>query len=421
MLKNIFQIYKSLTVFLYEYLWFYFNYTTHIDFIKNVVLKLSKINILYVKFFQWVTTDTIYKNETLQNVFINFSKNVEYCEDDIDYLSLLTLVNNKQISLESITPINSGTISLVYKAIFNDQPVIIKLLKKNIHQRLVDSISFFKLLTKISSYIPSICHFNLEKIVNENSQSLLEQNDFLQEVKNNENFKDKFLDNSNIIIPTTYKEFTISNNNIIIMDYISGENVYSLSDDEKCIFSDLLYDFIIECLFEQNIFHGDLHIGNILFVKEHIDNETLYKIGVIDYGIVNYFDNNIKELLFNFFLNLFERGDNKNLFNFIINNLTEEIDKSKTMVYDKQDVLNSLLLCKEKYNILNSYGTLQSSDIYYINQTLSQYNLTMSLQFSKILISISCMYSLITLLRKNDTELRFENAFYRYVLNKITY
>jgi predicted unusual protein kinase regulating ubiquinone biosynthesis (AarF/ABC1/UbiB family) len=390
-------------------------YTFYNDFIKNSVVKLSKINILYIKFFQWVINDTIYNNEELKNIFINFSRNVEYINDDIDYLSLLDLVNNKDIRLESIEPINSGTISIIYKGYIkdNNKNIVVKLLKKNIETKLINSIDFFKLLTKIANYIPYICYFNLENIINENSEILLEQTNFLQEVKNIENFKNGFLENDKIIIPNVYKDFTINNNRLIIMDYISGENVYSLSLEDRRIFTELLYEFIFDCLFEKKIFHGDLHTGNIIFIKENENDKIIHKIGIIDYGIVTYIDDKIKELVFKFFMYLFDK-DFINLFKFIINNLTEKINVFNTVEYNKEEILNSLLLCKKDYNILNE-KTIQSNDTYHINKTLSKYNLVLSVAISKVFVSISCMYSLLQILRKDDLSPKFETAFYKHL------
>ena len=37
--------------------------------------------------------------------------------------------------------------------------------------------------------------------------------------------------------------------------------------------------------FMGGIVHGDLHSGNILFIKDYNDSKYSYKIGVIDFGI----------------------------------------------------------------------------------------------------------------------------------------
>jgi predicted unusual protein kinase regulating ubiquinone biosynthesis (AarF/ABC1/UbiB family) len=53
------------------------------------------------------------------------------------------------------------------------------------------------------------------------------------------------------------------------------------------------------------ITHGDLHSGNILFIKDEKDNNITYKIGVIDFGIVYEIEEIYKNVLFQIFADLF--------------------------------------------------------------------------------------------------------------------
>ena len=217
--KNSILLLKSLYICFLEYGKYKLNIINNVEVINNITTKLSNLNILYTKLLQWIINDTIYFNNEIKKNFEQFTDNVHYDESDIDHTSLLELVNNnKNIKLVSLKPIKSGTISVVYRGILDDnKPIIIKVLKKNIYEKLVESINFFKLLGKISKYIPYISKFNLNNVINNNSNQLLLQTNFIIEANNIEVFYNNFKDNTNIIIPNVYKQFTVENNNIIVI------------------------------------------------------------------------------------------------------------------------------------------------------------------------------------------------------------
>jgi len=54
--------------------------------------------------------------------------------------------------------------------------------------------------------------------------------------------------------------------------------------------------------------HGDLHSGNILFIKDSKDTKHPHKIGVIDFGIIYEVSSQYKGLLFDIFTQMFEKS-----------------------------------------------------------------------------------------------------------------
>ena len=260
---------KSLYIVSTEYIKYNLNIINHVEAYNNVTNRLSRLNILYTKLLQWIINDTIICDEEIKKNLEKYTDNVEYQDSDIDYISLLSLINNNDIKLLSLTPYKSGTISIIFKGIMNNKPIIIKMIRKNIQHKLIESIEYFKFLSTISQYIPYLSQFNLKKIINNNCNELIIQTNFINEVNNIENFYKNFKNEKNIIIPEVYKKYTEENNNIIVMDYIEGINVYSIQYEDTTKYTKLIYKFILESIFDHNIFHGDLHPGNILFIKDH--------------------------------------------------------------------------------------------------------------------------------------------------------
>jgi predicted unusual protein kinase regulating ubiquinone biosynthesis (AarF/ABC1/UbiB family) len=71
------------------------------------------------------------------------------------------------------------------------------------------------------------------------------------------------------------------------MDYIQGERLGTFDKNDFIEFQKLCYTFIVSSCFFKDISHGDLHTGNIIFIKNTTRDKPThtYKIGIIDYGI----------------------------------------------------------------------------------------------------------------------------------------
>ena len=100
-----------------------------------------------------------------------------------------------------------------------------------------------------------------------------------------------------IITPRIYEDYC--NEKCITMDYIEGETITDIDDEDMEEFSNLLIKYSVKGLLYDRIFHGDIHSGNILFMIDENDNENKYKLGVIDFGIMGSFS---KEEQNNFYL-----------------------------------------------------------------------------------------------------------------------
>ena len=240
------------------------------------------------------------ENKEIKDILKTYSDNVKYNNLDINYISLFKLLNNKDIKLVSLEPIKSGTVSLIYKGLLNDQEIAIKVMRNNIRERLIESIEYFIFLGKICKYIPYIKEFNIDSMIKDNKQKIMSQLDFNKEIYNIEIFYENFKENNNIIIPKVYKDYSIDNENIIVMDYIEGDSVYLIDIDDKKIYIKMLYEFIFESLLNYRIIHGDLHPGNILFRKK--DNK--YELGIIDFGIIDQFTEDEQQMITIFFKRL---------------------------------------------------------------------------------------------------------------------
>lgn len=440
--KFIYLLIRTVWICIYQYIKYKLRIIDLEKLIKNTVIKLSKINILYVKFFQWVINDTIYNDDELKKIFMNFTENVEYDKSDIDSTLVKSLKQNN-IELEIHKPIKSGTISLVYKGsicvtdssflkstqdypdsksvYINNKTVVIKIQKKNICHKLEESINYLNFLSYILKNIPYIKYYNIDEIVNANSKILLKQTNFENEISNMQKYYEYFKNNKHIRIPFVY-ETPVNKNNMIIMEYLEGKNAYDIDNIyDKKIYSELLYEFIFYSILKKNTIHGDLHPGNILFGKTIEDDKVIHNICILDYGIVYFFDNNLttKTLyIFGFMSN----RQYDNLFKYILLNCVDKITNNNEPDINNQDILNNML--KDLHEARNKYDFFgkknKSDDIYHLNNVLRKYNLKLSLDISRVLISFSSMYSLLSILRDSDDIDIFKLSFNKFLLKEVT-
>ena len=206
-------------------------------------------------------------NKELFNYFINYTDNVKYYENEIDYRGLFELIsiakrNGDELVIHggggsSTEPIKSGVIAIVYKATLNGKQVIIKYRRKNIVEKFDKSMNELELLANITKKLPYLCNLNICDIFEENREIMRGQLDFKNEIDNIQVFYDKFKDVKDVCIPRVYSYFTEANPNAIVMDYIEGVRLENIDADDRDKYSKILSRFNIKSVFYDSLYHAD--------------------------------------------------------------------------------------------------------------------------------------------------------------------
>jgi predicted unusual protein kinase regulating ubiquinone biosynthesis (AarF/ABC1/UbiB family) len=419
-------------IYVKYYVQYKFSKKTSADYnyiIMRLAGELADKNIFFTKIFQGIANNANNKlmNKEIFNYFINYTDNVKYDENEIDYRGLYELISIAKRNGDELVihggvrsePIKSGVIAVIYKATLNGKDVIIKYRRKNIVEKFDKSISELKLLVNITKKLPYFCNLNICDIFEENREIMTEQLDFTNEINNIQVFYEKFKDVKDICIPHVYSYFTEANANAIVMDYIAGTRLENINAEDKDEYSKILSRFNIKSVFYDSIYHADLHSGNIIFMKEKDPqglNDVL-KIGVIDYGIIGKLTREEQNIFFNFFKTLVS-GNYEKLAKYIVTHLSEPLEKGeKGEKGEKHDKLNenkeSLTSTNEKlikdiYNIC--YNTLSvkqiffgGEEIYEVNKILKTQNLTFSKFFCRIELAIAISENVCNSLCKDKT------------------
>lgn len=321
-----FSVYTTYIIFV-EYMKFLFNINSKNNCIKSIARRLAKQNMFYIKLFQGFATNKNLVNDDLSKFFLNYTDQVPYhdSEYDINELKALEAIelnpNNMSPPLRDETkeahcaygkplrlviddnykPYKSGMMSIIFKGHIGTKPVIIKCLRKNIYKRFNKAVKSILGFAHFTRYIPKLNNYNIENVVLENAVSIKEQIDFTTELGYLVSFYNKWKDVKYIETPYPYVEYTKSNENIIVMEYLTGHKINDVNKEDMDGFARSFAKFNTKCVFYDRLYHADIHPGNVLFKrlpktlpegvspavdKNGIRNDVEYVVSVLDYGIV---------------------------------------------------------------------------------------------------------------------------------------
>ena len=314
-MDTIFNFFKE-TVFIFKVLYiisseviYYVIFRDYLIFIDNITHRLASVNILYVKIFQAIASNNNLIDEKTNNKLLKFTDNAPWSYEDINLRDVINMSEKYNVNLKSgyEVPINSGMISLVFKAYDKEtgKPLIIKLKRNNIDNKLNDSIKNLQTFMYLLSFIPIINKYQLTEVVNKNIDIIKHQTNFLEEVDNMIRIKENCKNLKYVKIPSVNKDVTIEYPNIILMEYIVGIKLNEIKEEDYEGFAKIVMKFGFVTTIVHGVTHGDLHGGNILFIKNEKEEKYKYKIGVIDFGIIYELESGYKGLLFEVFTQMF--------------------------------------------------------------------------------------------------------------------
>jgi len=179
-------------------------------------------------------------------------------------------------------PMASASIAQVHRATLPDgSQVVVKVKHPGIDEKIFNDLKLLKQMARITKIIPQTSVWNPGEVVDELKQSLAAELDFLREAENIRQFKANHAGIKYVTIPQLYRDLVTSN--VLVMGYIQGIKISDRTALEQAgydleeIATKLAYNFMYQ-IFEQGLFHADLHPGNILI--------SANKIAYLDFGLV---------------------------------------------------------------------------------------------------------------------------------------
>lgn len=195
-------------------------------------------------------------------------------------------------------PIASASIGQVYRAkTLNYEDVIVKVQRPDVAYKINADIVILKGIARALNERITDSPVDFVEIIDELSNSLLNELDYTQEGNNADRFRKNFIDEDYIYIPKVYWEYTTKK--VLTMEYVNGTSIknkdilISKGFDLKKIAHNGAWSILLQ-IYEFGFFHGDPHPGNILVKDDG-------KISYIDFGIVGYIDRSNREMLIELF------------------------------------------------------------------------------------------------------------------------
>ena len=398
MFSTIFLLLRISGIFLYEYI----NYSlfgNKIVLYKNLIKKISKLNIIFIKVIQWIVVD--YGDEKLNEIITDMTNKVYYSEEDIDYKLIedIEKYSNNELLIEKV-PINSGTIALVFKGKLNNIDIVIKIIRKDTKKKLNDVMNFLNnilyILNKISFI--DIENYSLNEILKYNMDNFLNQSNFIMEAENIQLFYNNYIDDEHITIPKVYMNYTKKFDNIIVMDYIKGKNLNNINSNSSDYVTKIYY-FLQTSIYKYNIIHCDIHPGNIIFTDNNIC--------IIDFGFVSKIDKEIGKYIFIFY-EYYMSKKTKKLYKLIIEKLCKKKNENITIsqeIIDKE--YDNFLFFFNEGQFLEYNKILNHSDLLTLNEFFKKINLVLINDCINIITSLGPTLLLINFLLNKDSIKKF--------------
>lgn len=231
----------------------------------------------------------------------------EFSEDDVrkQFSKEFGKQPEEMFSYFNFTPLASASIGQVHEAKLPEgQKVVVKVQRPHLKHLIHGDIKILKRFERIlqnKTILGKVC--NVSEIIDVFERQITKELDYLTEAINTEAFYREFYDNPEIVVPRVYSEYTTAC--ILTMDYVEGERVDEFekrhyTQEQKMGYARNMLLAVFKPLFENGLFHGDPHPGNVLFQED-------YRIVLIDFGIVGRFDRKLRRLVADLMVALSER------------------------------------------------------------------------------------------------------------------
>lgn len=180
------------------------------------------------------------------------------------------------------TALASASIAQVHRAVLLDgQEVVIKIQRANIREPIASDLNIMHFLAaRAEQLIPELRLIDPVGIVQEFERALGKELDFNNERNNIERFAANFAGFEGIRVPQVYPKYCTKT--LLTMEFVRGVKVTvaaAQGDFDPYPLARRMLKGLFKMVFQDGLFHGDLHPGNILITHDQ-------EIVLIDFGLV---------------------------------------------------------------------------------------------------------------------------------------
>lgn len=181
-------------------------------------------------------------------------------------------------------PLAAASIAQVHRArLVSGDEVVVKIQRPGIIDLINEDLGvLYQIAHLLERYVPEVEVYNPVGVVDEFFKNLQLETNFIVEANNLRRFAETFRGHADIKIPKVYME--LSGFKILVLEALQGVPLSRPGamerpglDKEKIVQAALHCYF--KMVFQDGLFHGDLHAGNVFILDDH-------RVGLIDFGVV---------------------------------------------------------------------------------------------------------------------------------------
>lgn len=193
-------------------------------------------------------------------------------------------------------PLGSASIAQIHRATTREgDAVVIKAVKPGIRETLQRDARLLRTLAGALQLV--FPRYQPRRIIREFVDYTQREVDLRREADNAESFAANFVDQPDIIFPVIYREY--SGRSVLTMEFFDGlrpdsPEARELPLEERRRLVDLGAAAIIRMIYQDGVFHADLHPGNLVVLPGP-------KAGFIDLGMVGRLDHELRRTLLYYF------------------------------------------------------------------------------------------------------------------------
>jgi ubiquinone biosynthesis protein len=179
-------------------------------------------------------------------------------------------------------PLASASIAQVHRAVTHDgRQVVVKVQRPRIREQIESDLALLHDLARLlEAVIEETGVYTPAGVIEEFDRTVHEELDFTNEARNAQAMADAAEGRDFLVIPRVHAD--LSSSTIITLDYVEGVKVSDVHEADGYDLEQVARNIIeaaFRQLFEDGLFHGDPHPGNILVLPGN-------RIALIDFGLV---------------------------------------------------------------------------------------------------------------------------------------
>ncbi|MFW6109031.1 MAG: ABC1 kinase family protein [archaeon] len=255
------------------------------DVYRRIRLAIEELGPTYIKLGQILSVRRDILPQPLIEELLKLTDDVT----PVEYENVKTVINETCGELDEICvyvdpkPFAAASLSQVHRATLTDgSDVVFKVQRPDIRELIeVDLTILDSLARRAETTFPYLEPFNPVGLIEEFSQQIRKELDFVRDGKNAETIANNLNENPDVKIPKIYWEY--SGPRLLVMEYVDGvriDNIDAINEiTDPRELADIGFRAYLKQIFIDGFFHGDPHPGNLRVTDEG-------KLVFFDFGMV---------------------------------------------------------------------------------------------------------------------------------------